>query len=613
VLANGTKGLSVESASNVVLENIVSSETGLGNLWADTVVDSHNVTLTACNFTSSLGHGLSIFNSTSVTATDVTITRSAVDGLRVVDCDDVSLVGLRVSSSHKAAMRAINTTNLELSAATITENAAVDSAGVWLDGVNGGTISKSAVTGNGANFVVASSTHLAFENVECSVALYTAWAVSCDHCTDINVSCATTAVVPRQSRLLRHCARYTQGLVSITAPAAIATSPSAAMAAACVIAPGEPIQPAIDAMAHSGGGVCTLTAGVHLVHAPILLRANVRVQGEGASCTTLRSEMLRPDAIKRLCAFGGGNCAVLTVDNSSRQNISIHDLAIDGGIDAAFVANSQDRCGLHDAFVSAPCPPCRDGNPTNTFTQCGWNNLGILITDYNMPRGKGSPQNISLSGLHVYGCAMGVHVLGTVGISITDSVFENNGNGCAFYHNAYFLRVIRAVFTRVTFRGSTGHGLKITTQNDTIIDNCTVTDNQWQGIWVGGEMHSTNYRLQIINTVIQRNGMNGIQLEATDGFAIRNCVIRNQPTAGKAGLTIESSSNGVVEDSTLSDNAVNLVVGGGVHNLSLRNIDGCSAAFVQGYCGPSGAHSGPVINCSCAAAPSTACQAQPIV
>ena len=51
-----------------------------------------------------------------------------------------------------------------------------------------------------------------------------------------------------------------------------------------------------------------------------------------------------------------------------------------------------------------------------------------------------------------------------------------------------------------------GHGLKITQQNDTLIENCTVTDNRWQGIWVGGES-AGNWDLRILGCTIERNHM----------------------------------------------------------------------------------------------------------
>jgi parallel beta-helix repeat protein len=150
----------------------------------------------------------------------------------------------------------------------------------------------------------------------------------------------------------------------------------------------------------------------------------------------------------------------------------------------------------------------------------------------NMPKHKGSPRNIYLSNLHIHSCSMGLHVLGTTNFTLEDSTLELNGNGArlpssvrtlrangaivtglcawaagnAYFHNAYFLRVVHSLLRNTTFHGSTGHGLKITQQNDTVIENCTVTDNRWQGIWIGQETKG-NFGLSIRDTVVLRNHM----------------------------------------------------------------------------------------------------------
>lgn len=39
--------------------------------------------------------------------------------------------------------------------------------------------------------------------------------------------------------------------------------------------------------------------------------------------TILKSRMLQPDVMRGLCAWEGGNCAAITVNNISRENITI--------------------------------------------------------------------------------------------------------------------------------------------------------------------------------------------------------------------------------------------------------------------------------------------------
>ena len=129
-------------------------------------------------------------------------------------------------------------------------------------------------------------------------------------------------------------------------------------ASECVIPPGRDIQPELDRLAASGGGTCTLLAGTHAVRAPLVLHANTELAGEGRDNTILQSHMLRPEVMLPLCAYPRGNCAVITVDNHSRENITIRDLAIDGGMDAWYVQNAATRCGLAPAYAGDPCPPC---------------------------------------------------------------------------------------------------------------------------------------------------------------------------------------------------------------------------------------------------------------
>lgn len=74
------------------------------------------------------------------------------------------------------------------------------------------------------------------------------------------------------------------------------------------------------------------------------------------------------------------------------------------------------------------------------------------------------------------------------------------GNGNAYFHNAYFLRVVHSVVRDCVFHHSTGHGLKITQQNHTLIENCTVTDNRWQGSYALSRNSSASANIQ--NTLL---------------------------------------------------------------------------------------------------------------
>ena len=180
-------------------------------------------------------------------------------------------------------------------------------------------------------------------------------------------------------------------------------------------------------------------------------------------------------------------------------------------------------------------------------------------------------------------------------------VASRAGNG--YFHNAYFLRVVHSRIRNTTFHASTGHGLKITQQNDTVIENCTVTDNRWQGIWVGQESRG-NFGLAIRDTVVLRNHMYGIQLTETRGFEVRRCTIRNNPVFSKGGLLLGGAHDGIVAESVIADNANNLRVDG-VSNVTIDGVRGCERAWLYPLCGKQGQFE--LRNTSCAARPIEAC------
>ena len=58
-----------------------------------------------------------------------------------------------------------------------------------------------------------------------------------------------------------------------------------------------------------------------------------------------------------------------------------------------------------------------------------------------------------------------VHILGAENVTVVRSVFAKNGNGNAYFHNAYFLRVVHLVVRDSVFRQSTGLTLTLTLIN----------------------------------------------------------------------------------------------------------------------------------------------------
>ena len=128
------------------------------------------------------------------------------------------------------------------------------------------------------------------------------------------------------------------------------------------------------------------------------------------------------------------------------------------------------------------------------------------------------------------------------------------------------------------------------------------------GIWIGQES-AGNWDLRIIDCVIERNHMYGIQLADTIGFEVRGCTIQNNPVVSKAGLGesdrvlkpafvlassfghdalhiagILDSRDGSVVDSKISSNANNIVVRN-AGNISISSLKGCDLAFNNQICG----------------------------
>eukprot|EP00935_MAST-01C_sp_MAST-1C-sp1_P002479 g2479.t1 len=182
---------------------------------------------------------------------------------------------------------------------------------------------------------------------------------------------------------------------------------------------------------------------------------------------------------------------------------------------------------------------------------------------------------------------MGIHILGAHNVTLADSALIGNGNGNGYFHNAYFLRVVGSVVRNCTLIGSSGHGLKLTVQNNTLVENCTISDNEWQGIWVGGEAgQPANTNLRIVRTIIERNRMNGVQLGGTQGFEVHDSLIRHNPTANKGGLAVLGSSDGLISNSTITANSINLIFKN-AKRVVLAGVSGCDEALYYGFCADS--------------------------
>ena len=595
-------------------------QNGFHSQLGDELNSVRGASVSNTSFRNALGHGLIVAGSTNVTLTRCTLAHNTWHGLHCTKTTGLTLANLNATQNGKCGVGLASVRNFTLHGGSITLNADTGQGGLALSGddyhdggCQHGVVRDTVISGNGGNIVGSEAEDVAFENIVCDVFLYKGkgWAISGEGVTTRNVSCAGNHSGPSDDddgdSLMRVADRWllsaaalggrTQAASEVAIPGgqSAAVVPTAAAALPrrldppCRIAPGEDIGGMINAASKAGVTRCVIEAGIHLLRKPIVIPANMEVAGAGIDQTLIRSQMLAPELILQLCAFSGGNCAVFTLNNISRENITIRDLTIDGGMDRDFRAHAQNHCGLGNTYVESPSHsnsllPTAARSPTETFVRCGWNNFGILFWDYHMPKKAPghAPTNILIDRVHIANCSMGVHALGSRNFTLQNSILEHNGNGNGYFHNAYFLRLVRTRILNTTFHASTGHGLKITQQNDTVIDGCVVTDNRWQGIWVGQES-AGNFGLTITNSMVARNHMYGIQLTCTDGFLVRNVSFANQPNPAKAGLLL-ASKNGLVESIHFHNNWNNIVVHSS-RNVSIAGLVGCKKAFEHGLCG----------------------------
>jgi hypothetical protein len=133
-------------------------------------------------------------------------------------------------------------------------------------------------------------------------------------------------------------------------PSTIAANAGAQLAkqelpsAAAVVAPGEPIQSAIDTVAKAGGGVVALAAGVHTLQTALLLRSNITLVGAGREtvihldpaatgyCISTDTFPLRQVSLRNLLIEGASSAEWPSDPNSGVQARSTHGSASRGGI-----------------------------------------------------------------------------------------------------------------------------------------------------------------------------------------------------------------------------------------------------------------------------------------
>lgn len=109
-------------------------------------------------------------------------------------------------------------------------------------------------------------------------------------------------------------------------------------------------------------------------------------------------------------------------------------------------------------------------------------------------------------------------------------------------------------------------GIRVDGSTNVVVQDATVTDWKFDGVWVGGSPASRNVRLSGIT--VTGSGRNHISIVNAIGGVIERCSLRNAavPTYLGAGVDLEPSAGEVVNDYTLIGNeSIGNVIGYYIH------------------------------------------------
>ncbi len=251
------------------------------------------------------------------------------------------------------------------------------------------------------------------------------------------------------------------------------------------VLPGENIQDAIDDVHANGGGVVTLTAGVHNITSPVQIKSNVTLQGEGNLASTLETM----SDIKMIIQAGYG------LNNVAIQNLVLR------------------------------------GSPTK-------NAGGIHLISYRTDHDR-----INLSGVHVFETGWGVHIKGAKHVNIENCNFSRNGTPekKKYAHNLYLRRCDTVTVRNSIFNNSiSGNGINISYSRDINIDNCEAIGNHFRGMRAAD---TDGFRVH--NCVIAENGNVGL-LANTEKVVTKNIDWKNNCVSnnGDKGIYARSGATG---------------------------------------------------------------------
>ncbi len=252
-------------------------------------------------------------------------------------------------------------------------------------------------------------------------------------------------------------------------------APPTTPANAMVVAPGESVQPALDAAANSNNKWVILKAGIHTLPAPLKMPSGVTLMGSGLS------------TILFLDPASGARETIINAD-SNMHDVTIRDLVIEG-------SNRTD--------------PGTDPNTYRAF-KGGYNRGGILFRSGR----DSSLQHISFINVTIRNATYsGLSISGGSDIAVTNCDLSENGGSVApgpkLLHNLLLAHChnIRISGSRLV-TSPNGSGISLDHCSKATINNCEIARNGYYGVLL-----SESSQVSITGNLVEANDQSGILTE----------------------------------------------------------------------------------------------------